>query len=72
MAGVVAGLAALSVAPAIALECVATSIHQHYWWHEESPETYVLVLGAFSDLKLVEAVVAAVTADGLRIGRKVF
>lgn len=48
---VVATMAATLPQPVKALECLIPSIQRDYWWHKERPETYVLVLGHFSDLK---------------------
>jgi hypothetical protein len=55
MRKMIAVAAALTLAlslPASALECLVPSIQRDYWGHKERPETYVLALGGFSDLKL--------------------
>lgn len=51
MPAVAAALMMALPAPAIALECLVPSIPRDYWWYKEQPETYVLALGGFSDLK---------------------
>ncbi|CAN1532671.1 hypothetical protein MCELHM10_01452 [Paracoccaceae bacterium] len=63
---------ALTVAPAIALECKEPSFSRGYWWYEEQPGTYVLALGSFSDLKLVEATPTEITEEEMRAGRTVY
>lgn len=64
----------LSMAPgaALALSCEAYSITNAYWFHADRAETYVLVQGAFADLKLVEKVASKTTADAIEPGRTVY
>lgn len=59
--------------PAAALECDYNySIQRDYWWHKDQPETYVLVLGRFSNLDLIESFKTRETAEGIETGRQVF
>jgi len=72
-AGLLAALAALAPMPAVALECdYNSSIQADYWWHKESEETYVLVRGTFSDLRLIESTEADYSGDDIRTGQQVF
>lgn len=72
-AGILAALVALSPVPAVALECEYNSSFQSdYWWHKEAAETYILVRGAFTDIKLIGEFETADTRDGIQVGRKVF
>lgn len=71
-----AGIAALTVmlhpGAALALSCEAYSIRNAYWFHVDRAETYVLVQGAFADLKLVEKIASKTTADAIEPGRTVY
>jgi len=58
--------------PALALECDLQSVQSDYWWHKKSPDTYILVHGAFANLKLVEAIETADVGEDIRIGREVY
>lgn len=54
MRNVIAVLAVLALMlpqVASALECLIPSIQRDYWWHKERPETYVLALGGFTELR---------------------
>lgn len=62
----------ISVPQAFALECEIVSVQSDYWWHKRSPDTYILVRGAFSDLKLVEATETTEIGDETRIGHEVY
>ncbi|MBN8629954.1 MAG: hypothetical protein J0L76_03755 [Rhodobacterales bacterium] len=54
-AGLLAALMALSPVPAVALSCEEYSIRDAYWRYQAAEETYVLVFGAFLDLKKTRA-----------------
>jgi hypothetical protein len=76
MRGLQAGGAAFAMAlqpgAAAALSCAEYSIRGAYWYHEESPKTFVLVQGAFSDLTLVEASATETTYQEIRPGQAVY
>ena len=59
--------------PALALECDYNySIQQDYWWHKQSPDSYIMVQGGFFDIKLVEAIEYAEIGEKVQTGREVY
>lgn len=63
---------ALLPVPARALECLEATIQRQYWWYKARPEAYVLALGRFTNITLVEDVRSRETAEGWVEGRAVF
>lgn len=52
MRGALALILALALpGPVLALSCQEPDIHRSWWQHADAPETYVLALGAFTDLR---------------------
>ncbi|MBL9051301.1 MAG: hypothetical protein JNK19_14415 [Tabrizicola sp.] len=51
LAGSFAILAALLPMHAVALECRDYSIQEAYWYYKSQPESYILVRGAFTDVR---------------------
>lgn len=69
---VLAVMSALMPMPLRALECLEATIQRQYWLHKVQPETYLLALGRFSNLKLLEKVPSRETSEGWIEGRSVF
>lgn len=73
MRGLLAGLAmALVPGSAVALSCEEYSIESAYWYHARQEASYVLALGAFGELTLIERVATRDTGDDYQAGVTVY
>lgn len=72
MLAALAVTSALMPVPVRALECLEATIQREYWWYKGQPDSYVLALGRFKNVELVEEVASLETAEGWVEGRTVF